>query len=92
MSSHFNLEVEGRILFLLLKTTHEQSFMLVDKLKMKPKHDLNVWIKQGEKLLSNITVKEAEPYMDTLSDAIHTQINEIRKALQIVDENNNSKN
>lgn len=81
MKSKMNIQIEANIMAALFRATIEQSSMICGELKQKPKHDFNVWMKHGIKLLNGLGIDEGNEYADIITDPLHEQIHEIRKAL-----------
>ena len=79
------MKAEIHILMALFKATVEQSTALTGALKQKPKHEFNIWQKQGFKLLEEMekTNKLDVDYLDSIGDIYHNINLEIKKNLTI---------
>jgi len=76
-----NQELEKHIMIALFKATIEQSTILKDAFKQKPKFRFKTWELSGNNLLNELESKNMinQDYIDSLSDVFHNIINEIRK-------------
>ena len=77
------IQVEMQILATLFLATNDQKLMVEGHLKKEAKRDLNIWISQGKKLLKDINIKgNGEDYYSVMTDVIHDQMEEVRKAFK----------
>jgi len=81
-NNYFNMnqELENHILIALFKATIEQSTMLKNQFKHKPKQVFNTWQNQGNMLLNELEKKNMinAEYIDSITDVLHNIMDEIR--------------
>ena len=75
------IRLEMEVLSLLFKATTDQKLMLQGYLRKKAKQDLNTWINQGNKLMTSLKIDDDNEYMAILTDTLHLQMDEVRKAI-----------
>jgi hypothetical protein len=70
------LRTEQIILLALFKCTNEQATFLIGKYKHKLKHDFNVWLNQGFKMLSELerTNPDQAADIEAVTDQLHNII------------------
>jgi len=77
------MKADTHILMALFKATVEQSTALTGTLKQKPKHEFNIWQKQGFKLLEEMEKNNKLDinYLDSIGDIYHNINLEIKKKI-----------
>ena len=80
------IRLEMEVLSLLFFATCDQMNMVKGFLKHEPKKKFNLWQSHGEAMLKTLDLGRNEEYMLLLTDTLHLQMDEVRRAITTMKE------